>query len=86
MQWKDVADRAGINQNDLDSLLQGRAFYTVEQKLGVPSGLIDDYINRNDASALLANRLGFHAGAAETLGRALGREGRIGLLLGLLIG
>lgn len=86
MQWKDAADRAGITLADLESLLRGTAFATVQERLGVPMGHIDDFIRANSASADLATRLGFHMGAAETLGASLGRDGRIGLIIGVLIG
>jgi hypothetical protein len=85
MQWKDVADKASITLDDLECLLRGSANFNVQQRLGVPMGYIEDYINNNEASADLAALLGFHMGATESLGASLGKQGRIGLLVGLLI-
>jgi hypothetical protein len=85
MQWKDVADKAGITLDDLDCLLRGSANFNVQERLGVPMGYIEDYINRNSASADLATLLGFHMAAAESLGASLEKQGRIGLIIGLLI-
>lgn len=84
-QWKDVADKAGITLGDLESLLRGSVSFEVQERLGVPMGYIEDYINKNEASADFETLLGFHMAAAESLGAALGREGRIGLIVGLLI-
>ncbi|HEV2485740.1 MAG TPA: hypothetical protein VGT08_09430 [Terracidiphilus sp.] len=85
MQWKDVADKAGITLGDLDCLLQGSANFNVQERLGVPMGYIEDYINRNSASEDLATLLGVHMAAAESLGASLEKQGRIGLIIGLLI-
>jgi hypothetical protein len=48
-------------------------------------GYIESYINSGSAAAVLAERLGVNMLAAEDLGARLGREGRIGLIFGLLL-
>lgn len=80
-----VAEKAGVILGDLDSLLAGRAYASIERRLGVPMGYIDSFISSGSAAADLAERLGVNALAAEELGKHLGREGRIGLIFGLLL-
>jgi hypothetical protein len=48
-------------------------------------GYIEDYINHGSDAASLADCLGFNMLVAEELGKHLGQEGRVGLLIGLLI-
>lgn len=86
MQWKDVADKAGITLDDLDCLLRGSVNFNVQDRLGVPTGYIEGFINHNSASFHFETLLGIHMAAAESLGAALDRQGRIGLIVGLLIG
>jgi hypothetical protein len=80
-----VAERAGVILGDLDSLLVGRVYASIENKLDVPMGYIESYINSCTAAAALAERLGVNMLALEELGAHLGREGRIGLIFGLLL-
>ena len=85
MQWKDVAEKARINLDDLDCLLNGQVNFNVQQRLNVPMRYIEDFINRNSASEVLAELLGGNMTAAESLGKSLDRQGRIGLIVGLLL-
>jgi hypothetical protein len=80
-----VADSAGVTLGDLDSLLTGRVYASIADKLGIPMGYIESYISSGSAAAVLAERLGVNMLAAEDLGARLGREGRIGLIFGLLL-
>jgi hypothetical protein len=80
-----VAKQAGITPSDLDSLFNGKAYASVANRLGISMAYIEDYINRNSASADLAACLGFSMSAAEQLGEKLSRSGRIGLIVGVLI-
>ena len=81
----DVAESAGVVLGDLDSLLNGRVYASIADKLGIPMGYIESYINSGSAAAVLAERFGVNMLAAEDLGARLGREGRIGLIFGLLL-
>jgi hypothetical protein len=80
-----VAKQAGITPSDLDSLFDGKAYASVANRLGVPMAYIEDYINKNSASADLATCLGFSMSATEQLGEKLSRSGRIGLIVGMLM-
>lgn len=84
-QCQEMAFRAGISLDDLEGLLRGNAYFTVQQRLGVPMEKINGFINRNQTSADLIARLGIPLITAQRLGASLGREGRIGLILGLLV-
>lgn len=46
---------------------------------------VESYINPGSAAAVLAEHFGVNMLAAEDLGVRLGREGRIGLIFGLLL-
>jgi len=84
MQHIAIAQRAGVTLDDLDQLFLGRSTALVARRLGVTLADIDDFI-RGDVSAGMAGRLGFSAlSPADEMARKLQREGRIGLLLGLL--
>jgi hypothetical protein len=80
-----VSSRAGVTLSDLESLFNGRAYASVSKKMNVPMGHIENFINHGSASADLANCLGFDMLAVEDLGSRLGKEGRIGLVIGVLI-
>jgi hypothetical protein len=81
----DIANRASVSIGAIEDLFRGVAHKAIEDRLGVPMGYIEDYINRGSAAAALADCLGFNMLAAEELGSLLGKEGRVGLLIGLLI-
>jgi len=81
-----VAESAGVTLGDLDSLLTGCVYASIADKLDVPMGYLESYINSGSAAAVLADRLGVNMLAAEDLGAHLGREGRIGLIFDLLLG
>jgi hypothetical protein len=80
-----VAEKMGVILGDAESLLKGRVYASVAGTLGVPMGYVESYINGGEASVAMADRLGVNIAAAEDLGRGLGREGRIGLIFGLLL-
>lgn len=63
-----VAESAGVVLGDLDSLLAGRVYASAADKLGIPMGYVESYINSGSAAAVLAERLGVNMLAAEDLG------------------
>jgi hypothetical protein len=81
----EIANRAGVYLGDLDSLLGGKATANVANRLNVSVADIEDFI-RGSASAAMTSCLGLNAiSAADELARAVGREGAIGIVIGLLI-
>ena len=85
MNWQVVADKAQVTLDDIQCLLRGSVNYNVQERLGVPMGYIEGYISRNEASHHFEGLLGFHMAAAESLGAALEKQGRIGLVVGMLL-
>jgi hypothetical protein len=79
------ANLAGVTLADLDWLPRGQASSNVAHRLGVTMADIEDFI-QGSASPTMTNRLGLSTiSAAEELARAAGKEGAIGILIGLLI-
>jgi hypothetical protein len=80
-----IANRAGVTLSDLDDLLAGKATAKVASRLCLPSADIEDFI-RGSATAAMAKCLGFGMlSAAQELATIAGKDGAIGILLGLLI-
>jgi hypothetical protein len=85
MNHVEIANRAGVVLGDLESLLRGKAIANVAKRLGVSMADVEDFI-RGSSSAAMTSRLGLSAiSAADELARAAGRDGAIGVVLGLLI-
>lgn len=83
--YKVTADRMGVFLDDLDELLKGRATARVATRLGVFVSDVEDFI-KGTASQNMTRRLGLPAiSAAEELARAHGREGAIGIVIGLML-
>ena len=81
----EIADCAGITPHDLNMLLQGTATATVADQLGVTMADVEAFINGAD-NAAMTYRLGLQTMAATVeLGTAAGRNGAIGVILGLLL-
>ena len=85
MNQVEIADCAGITLQDLTMLLQGTATATVADQLGVTRADVEAFINGAD-NAAMTHRLGLHTVAAKVaLGTAVGRNGAIGVIVGLLL-
>jgi hypothetical protein len=81
----EIANRAGVTLADLDYLLRGEASDKVADRLGVSISDVEDFI-RGTASHAMTRCLGLEAiSAAEELARLAGKQGTIGIVLGLLI-
>ena|SRR5262252_7732954 len=82
----EVALRTGVTVTDLESLIRGNAPAGVAERLGIPVLNLDEFVRHGYASARLAHRLGTSMAAAEELGHEVGSEGRVGIIVGLLLG
>ena len=81
----EVANLAGVNLGDLDWLLAGMGSANIAERLKVNIGDIEDFI-RGVATKTMTDRLGLNTiSAAEELAKCAGREGAIGIIIGLLI-
>lgn len=86
MSLMEIATRAGVPLADLEELVRGTALNSVAEQLGVPLLALQEFIHHGDASSNMAHRLGISMAAAGELAQLLGPEGKIGLVVGLLIG
>jgi len=80
-----IAAKAGITPQDLDDLIKGSVNANVATRLGVNIASIEALISGNQSHAIVASRLGLTMQDVDDLRLAIGREGAIGLILGLLI-
>ena len=80
-----IANAAGVNFDDVDRLLKGKVNGSVGTRLGVPDGPLEDFINGRADNHKIAALIGVTVDDAIDLRRALGREGAIGLIFGLLL-
>ena len=85
MSLMEIALRTHVPLADIESLIRGHASTTIADRLGVPMLNLEDFITNGYASANMAHRLGTSMSAAEELARAVGPEGTIGIVLGLLL-
>ena len=85
MNLMEIALRTGVPLADIELLVRGHASASIANRLGVPMVNLEEFIVRGEASATLAHRLGTSMSAAEELARAVGSEGVIGIVLGLLL-
>ena len=81
-----IAARAGVTTSNLQQLIaHGSATAGFAGRLGVTTSNVNDFIN-GSASAGIANALGTTTSSAQELRNLIGREGAIGLVIGLACG
>ena len=81
----EIANRAGVTPDDLEQLLLGKATANVARQLRVTLADVDAFVE-GSTSDQMKQRLGFNSlAAADELAKAAGRNGAIGILLGLLL-
>ncbi len=82
----DVAEKMRVARADAESLLaSGHASANVADALGVPVLCLQPYIDDGAVTVVVAERLGIEPDAAEDLAMRLGKKGRIGLIVALLM-
>lgn len=86
MSLMDIAVRTGIPLIDIEDLVSGTVTDNVARRLMVPQLALQEFVTHGQTSAKVAHRLGMSMASAEELAESLGREGAIGLVLGLLLG
>jgi len=86
MSLMEIALRTGVTLADIESLVGGNASAGVANRLGVPLLGLEEFLKHGCASAAVAHRIGTSMAAAEELAREVGREGSVGIVLGLLLG
>src|SRR5215470_2589382 len=86
MSLMDIALRTGVPLADIESFIAGSVPKALADRLGVALLNLQEFVEQGEVSANLAHRLGTSMAGAEELGQALGKEGRVGLVLGVLLG
>jgi hypothetical protein len=85
MDHAETAEAAGVSLGDIELLLRGKATANVADRLGVAIGDAEDFIG-GSATFAMTRRLGLTAvSAGGELAQAAGRQGAIGILIGLLL-
>jgi hypothetical protein len=86
MSLMDIALRTGVPLVDIEDLVSGTVTDSIARRFGVPQWALQEFVTNGQASANVAHRLGMSMASAEELARSLGKEGAIGLVVGLLLG
>ncbi len=85
IELKEIATCAGVTLDDLNQLLMGQATDNVARQLRVTMADVEDFV-AGSTSAAMKQRLGLNAlSAGDELAGAAGRNGAIGILIGLLL-
>jgi hypothetical protein len=85
MSLMEITARTGVPVADVESLIGGTVSTSVADCLGVPLLSLEDFLLRGFASDSVAHRLGISMSAAEELARTVGRDGIIGVIIGLML-
>lgn len=80
-----IAEMMRLTAAETEDLINGHASASVADAFGAPEIHLQSYIDSGSVTQAFGDRLGMQAAAAEDLGARLGKRGRIGLILGLLL-
>ncbi len=80
-----IANSVGIGLAGLDELLAGKAPNTIASKLGTATEIVQKFIDGH-ATAAMANVFHTDLPATQELRDLIGKQGAIGVLLGLCLG
>lgn len=80
-----IASKAKITTASLDSLIAGKVTTGVALRIGATSNSLQEFLD-GATSIALASLIGCTSSSLQELRGTIGREGAIGLLLGLCIG
>ena len=86
MSLMEVAARMGVGLAEVELLVSGNVPVAIANRLGVPMVALRDFLKLGVASPAVAHRIGTSMAGAEDLAQSLGSEGRVGLIVGLLLG
>lgn len=79
-----LAAQAGVPVEQAEALVDGLVGGGVAQKLGMAVLIVQDFID-GDVKPAMATELGLPPEEAKALRERLGREGAVGLVVGLLL-
>ena len=77
-----IASQMGITPSALDDLIKGSVPITIADRLGTTPASLQDFVNGGTCSAL-ASALGTTPASLQELRSEIGKEGAIGLLIGV---
>ncbi|HUB18791.1 MAG TPA: hypothetical protein VL990_09165 [Acidobacteriaceae bacterium] len=80
-----VAAIMHVSVTDAECLVNGHVCGGVAEALGVQAVHVQAFLDTGSALPIFAERVGMTPAAAEDLGMRLGKKGRIGLILGMLL-
>jgi hypothetical protein len=80
-----IAQATGVNLMDLDCLLTGEVTANVANRFNMPIEPLESFIRGNAADYRIANLIRGTMQDAVDLRTQIGREGAIGLLIGMML-
>lgn len=84
MSLTSLASSTGLPVEQVDALLEGSVGGGVAQKIGTAALIVQDFID-GEVKPAMATELGLPLEEARELRASLGREGAVGLVVGLLV-
>jgi len=84
MSLNDVAVAMSITSFSLDKLIKGEVTYAISSRLGANSSELQAFID-GTAKTGIGNAFGISVSAAQEIRNVIGKEGAIGLLIGMAI-
>ncbi|RZK17164.1 MAG: hypothetical protein EOO43_13765 [Flavobacterium sp.] len=84
MSLENLALRCGVEESDLQDLIYGHVRRGIEEKLDIPSNSIQTFLD-GGTSAELASKMGVSSSELQFLRYQSGKEGAVGLLIGLML-
>ena len=80
-----IAQATGVNLMDLECLLTGEVTANVANRFNIPIGPLESFIRGDAADHRIANLIQGTMQDAIDLRTQIGREGAIGLLIGMML-
>jgi hypothetical protein len=77
-----VASAMGVTTFSLEKLLEGEATFGISSQLKISLSVLQDFIN-GKVNPIMAGQLGISASTLQELRDKIGKDGAIGLLIGL---
>lgn len=79
-----IAMRAGLMTHNLNNLFKGKADIGIASKIGIITSSLQEFLD-GQANISMANKLGLMTSDLQLLLDSIGRDGAIGLILGLIM-
>lgn len=84
MKMPNIASTIGITSYSLERLLAGEITYGVSSRLGGSVSSLQDFLNGN-IKGEISSSIGVPPSALQEIRNALGKEGAIGLIVGMIV-